>query len=109
MSEQRLSIDNLCCLTRFLRGNSCLAWLSQKYKVMESEYLDPADERQGNDRNNQTKKGNLERKGPATAKKGATNSGKKNKVLHDDGSLADLPYNNNPGSGALEGTVGIGS
>ena len=30
------------------------------------------------------------------------------KVLHPDGSLADLPYNNNPGSGALEGTVGIG-
>jgi hypothetical protein len=43
----------------------------------------------------------LENKGP--------NKAKNPKVLHKDGSLADLPYNNQPGGGALEGTVGIGT
>lgn len=31
------------------------------------------------------------------------------KVLNKDGSLSDTTYNNQPGGGALEGTVGIGT
>jgi len=74
-----------------------------------SEYIDPEDEVR--DKNKPTKTdhpfgnnksgGPLEKKGPA--------KGKPKKVLNDDGSLADLPYNNEPGGGALEGTVGIGT
>lgn len=43
----------------------------------------------------------LEKNGP--------DKSKNPKVLHKDGSLADLPYNNQPGGGPLEGTVGIGT
>ena len=75
-----------------------------------SEYLDPEDEVQ--DKNKTEKSGNpsgdkkpgspLEKKGPV--------KDKDYKVLHKDGSLADdLPYNNEPGGGALEGTVGLGT
>ena len=74
-----------------------------------SEYLDPEDELQdkksvkksddlsGNKKSDKS----LEKKGPA--------KDKDFKVLRKDGSLADLPYNNEPGGGALEGTVGIGT
>jgi hypothetical protein len=34
---------------------------------------------------------------------------KNNKVLHSDGSLADLPDQDVAGAGALDGTVGLGS
>jgi len=43
----------------------------------------------------------LEKKGPA--------KDKPKKVFNKDGSLPDLPYNSEPGGGALEGTVGIGT
>jgi len=75
-----------------------------------SEYLDPEDEVQDknktekSDKSSSAKKlgGSLEKKGPV--------KDKDYKVLHKDGSLADdLPYNNEPGGGALEGTVGIGT
>lgn len=76
---------------------------------MESEYLDPEDEASaGIHSNKESKKGELERKGPSTKNKDSI-KGKNPKVLHKDGSLADMPYNNNPGGGALEGTIGIGS
>jgi hypothetical protein len=74
-----------------------------------SEYLDPEDEVQ--DKNNTQKSdhpsgnkkagGSLEKNGP--------DKDKPKKVLNEDGSLVDLPYNNEPGGGALEGTVGIGT
>jgi hypothetical protein len=75
-----------------------------------SEYLDPEDEVQDknktekSDKSSSTKKpgGSLEKKGPL--------KDKNYKVLRKDGSLAgDLPYNNQPGGGALEGTVGLGT
>jgi hypothetical protein len=75
-----------------------------------SEYLDPEDEVQEKNKSEKTDKpsenkksdGDLEKKGPV--------KDKDYKVLHEDGSLADdLPYNNEPGGGALEGTVGIGT
>lgn len=75
---------------------------------MESEYLDPEDETSTDVRDKESKKGDLERKGPSTKNKDNI-KGNNPKVLHKDGSLADMPYNNNPGSGALEGTVGIGT
>jgi hypothetical protein len=37
------------------------------------------------------------------------NKDKDYKVLHNDGSLADLPDNDVPGAGALDGTVGLGT
>lgn len=73
-----------------------------------SEYLDPEDEIRDKNKTQKTdypsgKKpgGSLEKKGPA--------KDKPKKVLNEDGSLADLPYNNEPGGGALEGTVGLGT
>lgn len=75
---------------------------------MASAYLDPEDE--PGDKN-QSEKSNE----PSAAKKAGTiekRGPKKNKnfkVLHKDGSLPDHPYNNEPGGGALEGTVGIGT
>jgi len=75
-----------------------------------SEYLDPEDEVQDKNKTEKSDKsssaekhsGSLEKKGPV--------KDKDYKVLHKDGSLADdLPYNNEPGGGALEGTVGIGT
>jgi hypothetical protein len=74
-----------------------------------SEYLDPEDEVQ--DKNKTVRSDNptgdkqpgkpLEKKGPA--------KDKDYKVLKKDGSLSDQPYNNEPGGGALEGTIGIGT
>ena len=74
-----------------------------------SEYLDPEDEVQGKNKiqksehssGNKKHGGSIEKNGPA--------KDKPKKVLNEDGSLADLPYNNEPGGGALEGTVGIGT
>ena len=75
-----------------------------------SEYLDPEDEVQDKNKTeksetpsgNKKSGGSLEKKGPV--------KDKDYKVLHKDGSLADdLPYNTEPGGGALEGTVGIGT
>jgi len=75
-----------------------------------SEYLDPEDEVQEKNKTEKSEKpsdnknvgDSLEKKGPV--------KDKNHKVLHKDGSLADdLPYNNEPGGGALEGTVGIGT
>lgn len=66
-----------------------------------SEYLDAADEMQDNNkRNNHAgKKATIETKGPA--------KDRNTKVLHKDGSLADLPPKEGEGSGALDGTVGL--
>ncbi|HTK21096.1 MAG TPA: hypothetical protein VL442_16350 [Mucilaginibacter sp.] len=74
-----------------------------------SEYLDPEDEVQdknkteksGNPSGNNNSGGALEKNGPG--------KDKPKKVLNEDGSLPDLPYNNEPGGGALEGTIGIGT
>jgi len=74
-----------------------------------SEYLDPEDEVQDknkvvesdNSSGGNKAEGSLEKKGPA--------KGKDFKMLKKDGRLADLPYNNEPGGGALEGTVGLGT
>ena len=74
-----------------------------------SEYLDPEDEVQDKNKvkksdypsDNKKFGGTLEKKGPA--------KDKEKKVLNVDGSLADLPSNNEPGGGALEGTVGLGT
>lgn len=72
---------------------------------MSSEYLDPEDERPEateDEKSGAKQNKRLESKGPR--------KDKKFKVLHQDGSLADnIPYNNEPGGGALEGTVGIGT
>lgn len=66
------------------------------------EYLDPADATQDNDKNGQAnKKATIETKGPA--------KDNKTKVLHKDGSFADLPPKESTGSGALDGTVGRGT
>jgi hypothetical protein len=73
-----------------------------------NEYLDPDDdlrdnksERKNNSTGSQKVGNNLERKGPK--------KDKNFKVLNKGGSLPDHPYNNEPGGGALEGTVGIGT
>lgn len=73
-----------------------------------SDYLEP-EKNQENQRSekqdNQSANQNTDPKNNNKA------SGKKKhfKVLHEDGSFADLPHNNEPGGGALEGTVGIGT
>jgi hypothetical protein len=51
--------------------------------------------------NNQPANKSLEHSGP--------NKDKDYKVLHKDGSLADLPDQNVEGSGALAGTIGLGT
>lgn len=75
---------------------------------MISEYPHPQDDSRDDKserKNNSNASGkvgsDLERKGPK--------KDKDFKVLHQDGSLPDHPYNNEPGGGALEGTVGIGT
>ncbi|HTD99487.1 MAG TPA: hypothetical protein VK668_09370 [Mucilaginibacter sp.] len=72
---------------------------------MESEYLEP----EKNQGNNQSEKDNNNTPGNKDNKKEFPNKKKNYKVLHKDGSLADMPYNNQPGGGAMEGTVGIGT
>ena len=71
-----------------------------------SEYLEPVDE-QGNKQGGQNQSG--DKKKNAIGKSKESNKKKHFNVLHKDGKLADLPYNNEPGGGALEGTVGIGT
>ncbi|MDO3626141.1 hypothetical protein [Mucilaginibacter sp. BT774] len=74
-----------------------------------SEYLDPEDEVR--DKNKTVKSNNLagNKKSGASFEKDGPAKDLEKKVLKKDGSLADLPYNNQPGGGALEGTVGIGT
>jgi hypothetical protein len=71
-----------------------------------SEYLEPDTDKQAD---SQSKKPSQSSDGSGDAKKQKSSKRKHFKVLHEDGSLADLPYNNEPGGGALEGTVGIGT
>ncbi|MFB9845096.1 hypothetical protein [Mucilaginibacter ginsenosidivorans] len=68
-----------------------------------SEYLDAADETQDNHNRNDrgNKKATIETRGPA--------KDHKTKVLHKDGSFAELPPKESTGSGALDGTVGRGT
>ena len=67
-----------------------------------SEYLDPADEMLDDDKQkNNNRKATVETKGPA--------KNRNTKVLHKDGSLADLPSKETKGSGALDGMVGKGT
>lgn len=73
---------------------------------MMSEYLEPEkkqdDKRPEKDKSLNTNAGvNTERKDKRARKHF--------KVLHEDGSFADLPDSNEQGGGALEGTVGIGT
>jgi hypothetical protein len=77
---------------------------------MISEYLDTEDEL--NDKYSETernirkntdsgkRRGSIEKRGPV--------KDKNYKVLHKDGSFADLPDKEGEGSGALDGTVGRG-
>jgi hypothetical protein len=71
---------------------------------MCSTYLDPEDEWEAEPRPDEASAGKknkkLETKGPQ--------KDKKFKVLHQDGSLADIPYHNGPAGGAPEGKVGTG-
>jgi hypothetical protein len=62
-----------------------------------------------NQDNNQSKRPDNSSAGKSAGIKNE-NSGKKKhfKVLHEDGSLADLPDAKEPGAGALDGTVGLG-
>ena len=76
--------------------------------TMISEYFDPEDEQDNNQSEEQTLGQTADEAGDSLEKKGPDKS-KDSKVLHKDGSLADLPYNNQPGGGAMEGTVGIGT
>jgi len=72
-----------------------------------NDYLEP-DENQDN---NKTEKNNGSEtdQNEATLEKKGHKKDQDFKVLKKDGSFVDLPYNNEPGGGALEGTVGIGS
>ena len=71
-----------------------------------NEYLEP-EEKQGN--RNKEKRGTPSTKPGGTLEKKGPNKGIDPKVLNKDGSFPDKPYNNQPGGGALEGTVGIGT
>ena len=55
------------------------------------------------------KEGSLETNGPNKLETNGPNKDKPFKVLNQDGSLADLPDDNAPGRGALDGTVGLGT
>lgn len=72
-----------------------------------SEHLAPDNDKRGG---SQSKKLSGQSSGSSEdAKKQKLSKRKHFKVLHEDGSFADLPDNNEPGGGALEGTVGIGT
>ena len=73
---------------------------------MESEYLEP----EKNPGNSQSEKNNTSNTpGNQNNKKEFPNKKKNYKVLHKNGSLADLPDSTTPGRGALDGTVGLGT
>ena len=72
-----------------------------------SEYLDPENEQDNNKQEKQTQ--SADKKKNAIGKSKESNKKKHFNVLHKDGKLADLPYNNEPGEGSLEGTIGIGT
>jgi hypothetical protein len=75
-----------------------------------SEYLDPGNEVQDKNKTWKSNNPSANKKSGGSLEKNGPNKDKDYKVLHKDGSLADdLPYNNQPGGGALEGTVGIGT
>ncbi|MFI5163148.1 MAG: hypothetical protein ACHQHN_17840 [Sphingobacteriales bacterium] len=75
---------------------------------MTNENLNPEEEQGNNQSEEQTLNQTSDEVGHSLEKNGPDKS-KDPKVLHKDGSFADLPYNNEPGGGALEGTVGIGT
>ncbi len=72
-----------------------------------NEYLGPVDQQDNNKRGDQNQ--SADKKKNAIGKSKESNKKKHFNVLHKDGTFADLPYNNEPGGGALEGTVGIGT
>ena len=74
-----------------------------------SEYLDPEDEVQDKNRAEKFDDPSDNKKSGKSLEKRGPKKDKHYKVLHKDGSLADLPYSNQPGGGALEGTVGLGT
>lgn len=74
-----------------------------------SEYLDPEDEVQDKNKTERSNNPSGNKKSGGSLEKNGPDKDKEKKVLHKDGSFADLPYNNQPGGGALEGTVGIGT
>jgi len=69
-----------------------------------TEYLDPADEQDDNEKKTEE----LANMGSVHSQKNAAVNKKHFKVLHEDGSFADLPAKEGKGSGALDGTVGRG-
>jgi hypothetical protein len=72
---------------------------------MTTEYMDPANGQ--SDKQNKTEE--LAVKGPVHPSKRAARRKKNFKVLHEDGSFADLPAKEARGSGALDGMVGRGT
>lgn len=72
-----------------------------------SKYLEPDNNKQADSQSK--KQPGQSSDGSGDTKKQKSSKRKHFKVLHEDGSFADLPYNNEPGGGALEGTVGIGT
>jgi hypothetical protein len=82
-------------------------FLIQKHKAMITEYLE-SDNNQDNDQSNKNDNPAAGQKKNAIGKSEESNKKKHFNVLHKDGSLADLPDKNVAGTGALDGTVGLG-
>lgn len=76
---------------------------------MTSECLEPDNEKQDSSQPGEQDKESADEKVNAIGKSKASDKKKHFNVLHEDGSFADLPYSNQPGGGALEGSVGIGT
>ena len=74
-----------------------------------NKYLDPEDEAQDKRKVGKSDKPSGNKKPGGSLEKNGPVKDKDYKVLHKDGSFADSPYNNEPGGGALEGTVGSGT
>ncbi|MGZ3778278.1 MAG: hypothetical protein ACXVI9_12200 [Mucilaginibacter sp.] len=72
---------------------------------MTTEYMDTANQQP----NKQNKTEELAAKGSVHPPKRAAGRKKNFKVLHEDGSFADLPTKEAKGSGALDGMVGRGT
>lgn len=73
---------------------------------MTNEHLEPDDEQDEKQVNNDP---SVNKDDSNSVNKDFPNKKKDYKVLHQDGSLADLPDQNVKGGGALEGTVGLGT
>jgi hypothetical protein len=75
---------------------------------MNTEYNNPTNNRD-NKEQEQGNSARIDTANNAKTNSQAPNKDKDYKVLHKDGSLADLPDQDVPGAGALDGTVGLGT